>query len=294
MRAYNLLGYDAAAIGNHEFDFGPVGPSATARAPKDDPRGALRARAAEARFPFLDGNLVDKATGAPPAWDNVRPTTIVEVAAVKVGIIGITTIATGFSTLAAELRRASAVRQPAPAVTEAAAELRRRGRDGGHRRGPRRGRLPRAGGARGSPLLRGDERDLPAGAGAAGGGGRRDRGRAHPRGRRPPRGRDPDRRVVLERAGVRAHRPRRRSSARPDRRGARFFRPYTLWRPESPEPESYEGAPLAARRRGEAGAIAPALAAARARRGTRSWATSPRRSPARTRASRRSGTCSPI
>ena len=27
--AYNALGYAAAAIGNHEFDFGPVGPAAT-------------------------------------------------------------------------------------------------------------------------------------------------------------------------------------------------------------------------------------------------------------------------
>src|SRR5207237_7198674 len=46
--AYNVLGYAAAAIGNHEFDFGPVGKAATPRTPADDPRGALRARAAEA------------------------------------------------------------------------------------------------------------------------------------------------------------------------------------------------------------------------------------------------------
>src|SRR6187549_2606904 len=40
--AYNRIGYDAAAIGNHEFDFGPAGPAATASEPGDDPRGALR------------------------------------------------------------------------------------------------------------------------------------------------------------------------------------------------------------------------------------------------------------
>src|SRR5262245_38236546 len=27
VEAFNLLGYDAMAIGNHEFDFGPVGPA---------------------------------------------------------------------------------------------------------------------------------------------------------------------------------------------------------------------------------------------------------------------------
>ena len=37
--AYNALGYTAAAIGNHEFDFGPVGPAATSRSPADDPEG---------------------------------------------------------------------------------------------------------------------------------------------------------------------------------------------------------------------------------------------------------------
>src|SRR6266545_8185099 len=26
IRAYNLIGYAAAAVGNHEFDYGPVGP----------------------------------------------------------------------------------------------------------------------------------------------------------------------------------------------------------------------------------------------------------------------------
>ena len=62
--AYNALGYAAAAVGNHEFDFGPVGPASTPRTATDDPRGALKARAAEARFPFLAANLIDNATGA--------------------------------------------------------------------------------------------------------------------------------------------------------------------------------------------------------------------------------------
>src|SRR5438094_6772177 len=42
--AYNALGYAASAIGNHEFDFGPVGAATTPQTASDDPRGALKAR----------------------------------------------------------------------------------------------------------------------------------------------------------------------------------------------------------------------------------------------------------
>ncbi|HTE05660.1 MAG TPA: bifunctional UDP-sugar hydrolase/5'-nucleotidase [Planctomycetota bacterium] len=89
--AYDALGYAAAAIGNHEFDFGPAGPAATPQRPDDDPRGALKARAAEASFPFLAANLIDTATGRPVAWRNVRPSTVVTAAGVRVGIIGVMT-----------------------------------------------------------------------------------------------------------------------------------------------------------------------------------------------------------
>ncbi len=98
--AYNALGYTAAAIGNHEFDFGPVGKAATPRGPADDPRGALRARAAEARFPFLAANLIDTASGAPPAWTNVQPATLVDVAGIKVGIVGVMTMEALTATIA--------------------------------------------------------------------------------------------------------------------------------------------------------------------------------------------------
>jgi 2',3'-cyclic-nucleotide 2'-phosphodiesterase (5'-nucleotidase family) len=98
--AYNALGYTAAAIGNHEFDFGPVGKAATPQTPTDDPRGALRARAAEARFPFLAANLIETASGATPGWTNVRPTTLVDVAGIKVGIVGVMTLRALTATIA--------------------------------------------------------------------------------------------------------------------------------------------------------------------------------------------------
>jgi 5'-nucleotidase len=99
--AYNSLGYAAAAVGNHDFDFGPVGPAATPQNPADDPRGALKARAAGAAFPLLAANLVDEATGQPVAWPNVRPTTMVTAAGLRVGIVGVMTARALAGTIAA-------------------------------------------------------------------------------------------------------------------------------------------------------------------------------------------------
>jgi 2',3'-cyclic-nucleotide 2'-phosphodiesterase (5'-nucleotidase family) len=102
--AYNALGYTAAAIGNHEFDFGPAGPASTPQRPDDDPRGALKARAAEASFPFLAANLIDGATGRPVDFRNVKPSTIVTAAGVRVGIVGVMTTRALVTTIAANIR----------------------------------------------------------------------------------------------------------------------------------------------------------------------------------------------
>ncbi len=101
IEAYNAMGYDAATIGNHEFDFGPVGDDATVQRAGQDPRGALKARAAEANFPLLGANLLEGDAKAPIAWPNVAPTTMTTTSGVKVGIIGITTFETPHVTLAA-------------------------------------------------------------------------------------------------------------------------------------------------------------------------------------------------
>lgn len=101
VEAYNLLGYAAVTIGNHEFDFGPVGEDATVSRPEQDPRGALKARAAQADFPFLAANVFAQDTQAAVSWPNVRPTTIITAAGVQVGIIGVTTFETPQVTLPA-------------------------------------------------------------------------------------------------------------------------------------------------------------------------------------------------
>ena len=99
--AYNALGYSAAAIGNHEFDFGPVGPAPTPVRPTDDARGALKTRASEARFPFLAANIIDDATGGPVAWPNVVPSTVVDASGLGVGIVGVVTRVALSATIAA-------------------------------------------------------------------------------------------------------------------------------------------------------------------------------------------------
>lgn len=87
---YNHLGYAAAALGNHEFDYGPAGAKAIP-GPGEDPFGALTARIHQARFPLLSVNMRDAATGKAPAWLGNDGTLLVTLQGVKVGIIGLTT-----------------------------------------------------------------------------------------------------------------------------------------------------------------------------------------------------------
>src|SRR5207247_2299238 len=66
--AYNQLGYTAAAIGNHEFDYGPEGPVSVAAQAGVDPFGALKARLKQAKFPMLATNIYEARSGDRPAW----------------------------------------------------------------------------------------------------------------------------------------------------------------------------------------------------------------------------------
>lgn len=97
VRAYNALRYDAVTIGNHEFDFGPSGPNTVPRTPADNPTGNIERRAHEAHFPFLAANLVTRA-GTPWTPPNVMPSTVLTVAGVRIGLLGVTTISTPTST----------------------------------------------------------------------------------------------------------------------------------------------------------------------------------------------------
>ncbi len=73
VQAMSLSGYDAMALGNHDFDWG---------------QDELAARAREATFPFLAANVVDDTTGATPAF--ARPYVIKDVGIARVAVIGLT------------------------------------------------------------------------------------------------------------------------------------------------------------------------------------------------------------
>jgi 5'-nucleotidase len=126
VKAYNQMGYAAVAIGNHEFDYGPEGPAVTAQSIEDDPRGALKARAHEAKFPFLVTNILDEKSGSRIKWPNMPPTTMVEVAGVMVGILGASTEQTPYTTMPANFLGLK-MSPPAKAIADAAKELRARG-----------------------------------------------------------------------------------------------------------------------------------------------------------------------
>lgn len=77
----NAMGYQAAAIGNHDFDYG---------------LDNLQALAAQADFPFISANIRQKATGAIPQF--ARPYIIKEVNGIKIGLVGLTTRETPIDT----------------------------------------------------------------------------------------------------------------------------------------------------------------------------------------------------
>jgi 5'-nucleotidase len=133
--AYNAIGYTALAVGNHDFDYGPADPREPVAewlprhlrgAAPHDMQGALKAAAARARFPFLAANIVDAKTGEAVHWPNVMPSTIVEVAGVRVGLVGTITETGLRQTLAAHVV-GLATRPLAPTIAEEARALRERG-----------------------------------------------------------------------------------------------------------------------------------------------------------------------
>lgn len=105
---YDALGYTAAALGNHEFDWG---------------QDTLRARMREARYAILGAN-VRYADGRDVPW--IRDDTLVDVNGVRVGIVGIATVETPRVALAANVSDLRFV-DPVPVVLQRAQSLRGRG-----------------------------------------------------------------------------------------------------------------------------------------------------------------------
>jgi 2',3'-cyclic-nucleotide 2'-phosphodiesterase (5'-nucleotidase family) len=111
VEVFNALGVDAAAVGNHEFDWG---------------RDAFAERVAQADFPFLAANIVDESTGRAP--EGIQPYVLEKLRGVKVGVIGVANPDTKNVTLPAATEGLSFLdlEQTAAAVNDAVEDLRRR------------------------------------------------------------------------------------------------------------------------------------------------------------------------
>jgi 2',3'-cyclic-nucleotide 2'-phosphodiesterase (5'-nucleotidase family) len=105
---FNELGYSAAAVGNHEFDWG---------------QDTLRARMRQARYAFLGAN-VRYADGRDVPW--IRDDTLITRGALKIGVIGVATRLTPTTTRASNVADLRFL-DPAPIVDSLARRLRARG-----------------------------------------------------------------------------------------------------------------------------------------------------------------------
>jgi 2',3'-cyclic-nucleotide 2'-phosphodiesterase (5'-nucleotidase family) len=107
--ALNAIGLDAAAIGNHEFDWSI---------------DTLRSRMREARYPFLAANITDSSSSARPDW--ARPWAVVRKDGARIAVIGLALQATPTNTVPRNVRGlafgagAQAVRRYLPMARDSA------------------------------------------------------------------------------------------------------------------------------------------------------------------------------
>jgi 2',3'-cyclic-nucleotide 2'-phosphodiesterase (5'-nucleotidase family) len=108
---YNHMGYDAAVVGNHEFDWN---------------QQVLQERMEQADFPILAGNIFLTGTDTRPTW--AVPTAMFTVKGQQIGVIGVTSMYTPTIVMAGNVQGLE-FRDPAPIVTQQVPELRAAGAD---------------------------------------------------------------------------------------------------------------------------------------------------------------------
>jgi len=108
---YNHMGYEAATVGNHEFDWG---------------QAVLQQRIAQATFPILLANVFNAGMDTRPAW--MVPKALFVVKGQQVGVIGVTSKDTPSIVMAGSTAGLE-FREPGPVVSQLAAELRAAGAD---------------------------------------------------------------------------------------------------------------------------------------------------------------------
>lgn len=91
VKVFNLSTLGAAAVGNHEFDYGPEHSEGEG---SDDVLGALKARMSEANYSYLAANIMDQASGELARFPNTFPSRIFRAGRLNVGVIGLSTLET--------------------------------------------------------------------------------------------------------------------------------------------------------------------------------------------------------
>jgi 2',3'-cyclic-nucleotide 2'-phosphodiesterase (5'-nucleotidase family) len=110
----NAMDYTASALGNHEFDFG---------------LDVLKERTAQANYPFLGANIRYKSNSSIPTDLGIQPYVIVDVAGLKIGVIGLANVDTPSTTNPKNvadlvfLDYAETLREYVPEVWSAGADL---------------------------------------------------------------------------------------------------------------------------------------------------------------------------
>lgn len=99
VKLMNQLGYSAADVGNHDYDYG---------------EGNLRAMVAASSFPWVGGNAYFKASGK--RLDYLKPYTIINIAGKRIAVIGILGCHTATSTLPANVKHIEFRSEPAEAA----------------------------------------------------------------------------------------------------------------------------------------------------------------------------------
>jgi len=107
----NQIGFDAMAIGNHEFDWGI---------------STLKARISQAKFPYLSANISVKSTGK--SADFAKPYVFFERSGVKIAVIGLTTPETAYKS-SAKITSPYTFDDPAKIVNELVPVLKKQGAD---------------------------------------------------------------------------------------------------------------------------------------------------------------------
>ncbi len=110
----NAMGYDASAVGNHEFDFG---------------LDNMKETMSLADFPYLAANMRNKSDGRVPTDLGIHPNTLINVNGLQVGVIGLANIHTPKVTNPANVKDfdfepyVETLQQAVPEVRDAGADV---------------------------------------------------------------------------------------------------------------------------------------------------------------------------